>query len=152
MTESLSRNWLTGLAAADLQTANLERAAMPWNEANRVKYDVIRGRYSTDMSDAEFELILPPLLHQKAKTNRPMLAPILNQATGFGSKSLVCWWWPHVRPRVALRLLFSIASSSKPRKPGDWAASTPARQSTGRKRYLAVNTLGVRIAVGSSPR
>ena len=29
---------------------------MPWNEADRVKYDVIRDRYSTDMSDAEFEL------------------------------------------------------------------------------------------------
>jgi transposase len=36
---------------------------MPWSEADRVKYDAIRDRYSTDMSDAEFELIsrlLPP--------------------------------------------------------------------------------------------
>ncbi|HEY8163716.1 MAG TPA: hypothetical protein VIF34_15825 [Methylocystis sp.] len=30
---------------------------MPWNEADREKYEVIRDRYSTDMSDAEFELI-----------------------------------------------------------------------------------------------
>ena len=36
---------------------NLGRFAMPWNEADRVKYDVIRHRYSTDMSDEEFELV-----------------------------------------------------------------------------------------------
>ena len=34
---------------------------MPWNEADRAKYEVIRDRYSTDMSDAEFELISPLL-------------------------------------------------------------------------------------------
>ena len=26
---------------------------MPWNEADRVKYDVIRERYSSDLSDEE---------------------------------------------------------------------------------------------------
>lgn len=30
---------------------------MPWNEADRAKYEVIRARYSSDMSDAEFDLI-----------------------------------------------------------------------------------------------
>lgn len=34
---------------------------MPWDEADRAKYEVIRDRYSTDMSNAEFELILPLL-------------------------------------------------------------------------------------------
>jgi putative transposase len=34
---------------------------MPWNEADRVKYDVIRARYSSDMSDEEFALIAPLL-------------------------------------------------------------------------------------------
>jgi transposase len=36
---------------------------MPWNEADREKYEVIRARYSSDMSEAEFALIsdlLPP--------------------------------------------------------------------------------------------
>jgi len=36
---------------------------VPWNEADRAKYDVVRERYSSDMSDAEFERIsglLPP--------------------------------------------------------------------------------------------
>ena len=32
---------------------------MPWNEADRAKYDVIRARYSSDMSQAEFALIAP---------------------------------------------------------------------------------------------
>ena len=27
---------------------------MPWSEADRAKYDVIRERYSSDLSDAEF--------------------------------------------------------------------------------------------------
>ena len=30
---------------------------MPWNEADRRKYDVIRARYSSDMSDAESAII-----------------------------------------------------------------------------------------------
>lgn len=34
---------------------------MSWNEADRVKYDVIRVRYSSDMSDEEFALIAPLL-------------------------------------------------------------------------------------------
>jgi len=34
---------------------------MPWNEADRVKYDVIRVRYSSAMSEAEFALIAPLL-------------------------------------------------------------------------------------------
>jgi hypothetical protein len=34
---------------------------MPWNEADRAKYDVIRERYSSDLSEAEFALIFPSL-------------------------------------------------------------------------------------------
>jgi transposase len=44
---------------------------MPWNEADRVKYAVIRGRYSTDMSDAEFELISPLLPAPKKRGRKP---------------------------------------------------------------------------------
>ncbi len=32
---------------------------MPWNEADRAKYEVIRKRYSSDLSDAELALIFP---------------------------------------------------------------------------------------------
>ncbi len=34
---------------------------MPWSEADRAKYDVVRERYSSDLSDAEYALILPLL-------------------------------------------------------------------------------------------
>jgi hypothetical protein len=40
---------------------------MPWNEADRVKYDVIRARYSSDMSEAEFALIAPLLPRPKRR-------------------------------------------------------------------------------------
>ena len=32
---------------------------MPWNAANRAKHDVIRERYSSNLSDGEFALIFP---------------------------------------------------------------------------------------------
>ena len=32
---------------------------MPWSEADRAKYDVIRERYSSDLSESEFALIFP---------------------------------------------------------------------------------------------
>jgi len=44
---------------------------MPWNEADRAKYEVIRDRYSTDMSDAEFELISPLLPPPKKRGRKP---------------------------------------------------------------------------------
>ena len=44
---------------------------MPWNEADRTKYDVIRDRYSTDMSDAEFELVSALLPPPKVRGRKP---------------------------------------------------------------------------------
>jgi transposase len=44
---------------------------MPWNEADRVKYDVIRARYSSDMSEAEFALISPLLAPSKRRGRKP---------------------------------------------------------------------------------
>ena len=34
---------------------------MPWNETDRAKYAVIRKRYASDLSDAEFALLEPLL-------------------------------------------------------------------------------------------
>ena len=44
---------------------------MPWNEADRVKYAVIRDRYSSDMSEAEFALIAPLLPAPKKRGRKP---------------------------------------------------------------------------------
>lgn len=35
---------------------------MPWNEADRERYDIVRERYTSDLSDEEYALI-EPLLH-----------------------------------------------------------------------------------------
>lgn len=50
---------------------------MPWNEAGRKKYEVIRGRYSSDMPDAEFAL-LSSLLRPKTARAQADGCPILN--------------------------------------------------------------------------
>ena len=47
---------------------------MPWNEADRAKYDVIRERYSSDLSDAEFALIFPLLPAPKRRGRKPSCA------------------------------------------------------------------------------
>ena len=52
---------------------------MPWNEADRAKYDVIRGGYSSDLSDAQFALIFPLLPARKRRGRKPTCArEILN--------------------------------------------------------------------------
>ena len=52
---------------------------MPWNKADRAKYDVIRERYSSDLSDAEFALIFPLLPAPKRRGRKPRCArEILN--------------------------------------------------------------------------
>jgi transposase len=52
---------------------------MPWNEADRAKYDVIRERYSSDLSDEEFALIFPLLPAPKRRGRKRRCArEILN--------------------------------------------------------------------------
>ena len=53
---------------------------MPWNEADRVKYEIIRVRYSSDMSDAEFALIAPLLPPPKRRGRKPTDAFIVLNA------------------------------------------------------------------------
>ena len=44
---------------------------MPWSEADRAKYEVIRARYSSDMSEAELALIAPLLPPPKRRGRKP---------------------------------------------------------------------------------
>ena len=44
---------------------------MPWNETDREKYAVIRERYASDLSDAEFALVAPLLLARKPCGRKP---------------------------------------------------------------------------------
>src|SRR5208283_3224565 len=47
---------------------------MPWSEADRAKYDVVRERYSSDLSDAEYALIFPLLPAPKRRGRKPTCA------------------------------------------------------------------------------
>jgi transposase len=63
---------LTGLAGDDsLALQQYERFAMPWNETDREKYAVIRQRYASDLSDAEFALVEPLLPARKSCGRKP---------------------------------------------------------------------------------
>jgi transposase len=44
---------------------------MPWNETDRKKYAVIRERYASDVSDAEYALIAPLLPARKPRGRIP---------------------------------------------------------------------------------
>jgi transposase len=44
---------------------------MPWNETDREKYAVIRERYASDLSDAEFALVAPLLPARKPCGRKP---------------------------------------------------------------------------------
>ena len=57
---------------------------MPWNEADRTKYDVIRARCSTDVSEAELALIAPLLPAPKRRGRRPTNAVISNRGESPG--------------------------------------------------------------------
>jgi hypothetical protein len=48
-----------------------ERCIMAWNEADRATYAVIRERYASDLSDAEFALIEPVLPAPKRRGRKP---------------------------------------------------------------------------------
>jgi len=53
---------------------------MPWNEADRAKYEVIRARYSSDMSEAELALIAPLLPRRKKRGRKPTDSAIILNA------------------------------------------------------------------------
>ena len=44
---------------------------MPWTETDRAKYAVIRERYASDLSDAEFAIIEPLLPPPKPRGRKP---------------------------------------------------------------------------------
>ena len=64
---------------------------MPWNEADRAKYDVIRERYSTDMSDAEFEVIRNLLPPPKARGRKPTDVRIVLNALFYMIRASCPW-------------------------------------------------------------
>jgi putative transposase len=64
---------------------------MPWNEADRVKYEVIRTRYSSDMSEAELALIAPLLPPRKRRGRKPTEASIILNALFYMIRCACPW-------------------------------------------------------------
>ncbi len=54
---------------------------MPWSEADRAKYGVIRERYSSDLSESEFALIFPLLPAPKRRGRKPTCAREIRNGT-----------------------------------------------------------------------
>jgi transposase len=53
---------------------------MPWNEADWGKYEVIRARCASDMSEAELALIAPLMPPSKRRGRKPTDARIILNA------------------------------------------------------------------------
>lgn len=154
---------------------------MVWNEADRVKYDVIRDRYSTDMSDAEFELISPLLPAPKKRGRKPTNVRVILDAV-FYMIRVGCPWrllpkdfppFTTVQNRFyawrdsglwaqIISVLVMAARAAEGREPAPTAVvvdsqsvkTTEAggprgfdagKKIKGRKRHLAVDTLGLPI-------
>ena len=154
---------------------------MPWNEADRIKYEVIRDRYSSDMSDAEFELISPLLPPPKRRGRKPTDFRIILNAI-FYMIRVGCPWrllpkdfppfttvqnrfyawrdsglWPQI-----IGVLVMAAREAEGREPAptrrccrqpigqDDGSGRPrgfdaGKKIKGRKRHIAVDTLGLPI-------
>src|ERR1700760_741200 len=64
---------------------------MPWNETDRAKYAVIRERYATDLSDAEFALVAPLLPPAKPTGRKPTEARTVLDALFYLIRSGCPW-------------------------------------------------------------
>jgi transposase len=160
---------------------------MPWNEADRAKYEVIRERYSSDMSDAEFDRISGLLPAAKRLGRKPTDPRIILNAVFYLIRSGCPWRllpkdFPHfttVQNRFyawrdnglwaqIVCVLVMSAREAEGREPAPTAvvvdsqsvksteAGGPrgfdaAKKIKGRKRQIAVDTLGLPIECQITP-
>jgi len=64
---------------------------MPWNEAGRERYNVVRERYTSDLSDEEYALIEPLLPQPKRRGRKPTPARTILNAIFYLARCACPW-------------------------------------------------------------
>jgi len=173
---------LIGLAGCDsLALQQDERFAMPWNETDREKYAVIRTRYASDLSDAEFALIEPLLPARKARGRKPTDARAILNALFYMVRTGCPWrylpkdfppfttvqnrfyaWrdsglWEQVVGTLVMAVREAVGKEAAPTvvivdsqsvkttEAGGPKGYDAGKKIKGRKRHIAVDTLGLPI-------
>jgi transposase len=160
---------------------------MAWNEADRAKYAVIRGRYASDLSDEEFALIEPVLPAPKPRGRKPTDARTILNALFYMIRCGCPWrylpkdfppfttvqnrfyaWrdsglWdqvvavlvPEVREAMGREAAPSViivdSQSVKTTEAGGPSGYDAGKKVKGRKRHIAVDTLGLPIECQITP-
>jgi transposase len=160
---------------------------MPWNETDRAKYEVIRERYASDLSDVEFGICKPLLPAPKGRGRTPTDDRIILNALFYLIRSGCPWrYLPKDFPPFTtvqnrfyawrnsgvweqiLVALVAAARQAEGRKSQPSAAVIDsqsvktteaggprgfdaAKRTNGRKRHIAVDTLGLPIECQVTP-